>query len=117
MKYLITFLVGGFICLIAEILVDKTKLTPARILVGYVCLGVLLTAVGLYEPIVKFASCGATTPLIGFGYTLAKGVKESVNESGLIGAFTGGLSKTACGITAAIFFGYFTGILFKGKSK
>lgn len=117
MKYLISFLVGGFICLIAEILVDKTKLTPARILVGYVCLGVILTAVGLYEPIVKFASCGATTPLVGFGYTLAKGTKEAVNESGLIGAFTGGLSKTACGITAAIFFGYLTGVLFKGKSK
>ena len=117
MKYLISFLVGGFICLIAQIILDKTKLTPARILVGYVCLGVFLTAIGIYEPFVKFASCGATTPLVGFGYTLAKGTKEAIKESGLIGAFTGGLAKAACGITAAIFFGYVTGILFKGKSK
>lgn len=117
MKFIISFFVGGIFCLIAQILVDKTRLTPARILVGYVCLGVLLTAVGLYEPLVKFASCGATTPLTGFGYTLAIGVRDAVKDSGLIGAFKGGIGKTACGITCAIFFGYFTGLLFKGKSK
>lgn len=117
MKYLISFIVGGTLCLIAQILVDKTRLTPARILVGYVCAGVILTAIGVYEPLVEFASCGATTPLTGFGYLLATGVKNAVKESGLIGAFTGGIGKTACGITCAIFFGYFTGLFFKGKSK
>lgn len=117
MKYLISFLVGGTLCLIAQILVDKTRMTPARILVGYVTVGVILTAIGVYKPLVEFASCGATTPLTGFGYLLAKGVKEAVNEKGLIGAFTGGLATTACGISAAIFFGYIVGVLFKGKSK
>ena len=117
MKYIIAFIVGGIFCLVAQIIVDKTKLTPARILVGYVCLGVILTAIGVYEPLVKFASCGATTPLTGFGYMLANGVKESVKGNGLIGAFMGGIGKTACGISCAIFFGYFTGLIFKGKSK
>ncbi|MBE6700831.1 MAG: stage V sporulation protein AE [Ruminococcaceae bacterium] len=117
MKYLISFLVGGTLCLIAQILVDKTRLTPARILVGYVTAGVILTAIGLYRPIVEFASCGASTPLTGFGYLLADGVEKAVREKGLIGAFTGGLATTACGISAAIFFGYITGVIFKGKSK
>ncbi len=117
MKYLISFLVGGTICLIAQILVDKSRITPARILVGYVTLGVILTAIGIYKPFVEFASCGATTPLVGFGYMLADGVKKAVNENGLIGAFTGGISMTACGITAAIFFSYLFAIIFKGKSK
>ncbi len=117
MQYLISFLVGGSICVIAQILVDKTRLTPARILVGFVVLGVILTAIGVYEPFAKFASAGATTPLTGFGYLLAKGTKEAVQENGLIGAFLGGLKACAGGISAAVFFGYIIGILFKGKSK
>ena len=117
MQYLVSFLVGGTICAIAQILVDKTKVTPARILVGFVVLGVVLTALGVYEPFVKFASCGATTPLTGFGYLLAKGTKEAVQEKGLIGAFLGGMKACAGGISAAVFFGYIIGVLFKGKSK
>lgn len=117
MRFLISFIVGGTFCLIAQILVDKTRITPARILVGYVVAGVLLTAVGIYKPLVELASCGATTPLTGFGYLLAKGVKDAVNEKGLIGAFTGGLSSTAGGISSAVFFGYIVGVIFKGKSK
>ena len=103
--------------MIAQILVDKTRMTPARILVGYVTMGVILTAIGIYEPLVELASCGATTPLTGFGYLLADGVKKAVDSKGLIGAFTGGLSATAGGISAAIFFGYIVGVIFKGKSK
>lgn len=117
MKYLISFLVGGLICVIAQILVDKTKMTPARILVGYVVAGVILTAIGLYKPLVEFASCGATTPLTGFGFLLAEGIKKAVTEKGLSGAFTGGLTAAAGGIAAAIFFAYVVGIIFKGKSK
>lgn len=117
MKFIISFVVGGLLCLIAQILVDKTKLTPARILVGYVSLGVTLTAIGVYKPLVEFASCGATTPLTGFGYMLATGVEKAVNQRGIWGIFTGGLTSTAGGITAAIFFGYLAGIIFKGKSK
>ena len=117
MKYLISFLVGGTFCLIAQILVDKTRITPARILVGYVVSGVVLTAFGAYKPLVEFASCGATTPLTGFGYLLANGVKTAVDEKGLIGAFTGGITSAAAGITTAIFFAYIVGVMFKGKSK
>lgn len=117
MKYLISFIVGGLICLVAQIFVDKTKLTPARILVGYVIIGVFLTSIGIYKPFVEFASCGATTPLTGFGYLLADGVKKAVDDKGLIGVFSGGLSSTAVGIAAAVFFGYLIGIIFKGKSK
>jgi len=117
MKYIVSFVVGGLFCLIAQILVDKTKLTPARILVGFVSLGVTLTAIGIYKPLVEFASCGATTPLTGFGYMLATGVEKAVNEHGFFGIFMGGLTSTAGGITAAIFFGYIVGIFFKGKSK
>ena len=99
------FLVGGVFCLIGQIFVDLTKLTPARILVGYVVSGVILTAVGLYDYLVDFAGAGATVPLTGFGYSLAKGVEQAVIDYGLIGALSGGLTATAAGITAAIFFG------------
>ena len=102
LKCLYAFLVGGFICLIGQILIDYTKLTPARILVTFVVSGVILTAIGIYEPIVKFAGAGATVPLTGFGYSLANGVKEAVNQYGLIGALSGGLTATAAGIGADI---------------
>lgn len=117
MDYLKAFAVGGLLCLIGQILIDKTKLTPARILVTYVVLGVLLTAVGLYEPIVDFAGAGATVPLTGFGYSLAKGVMKGIEEHGLLGAFTGGVAGTAGGIAAAIFFGYLIALIFKPGDK
>ena len=117
MDYLKAFLVGGLFCLIGQILVDKTKLTPARILVGYVAAGVILGAFGLYQPIIDFAGAGATVPLTGFGATLAKGVKEAIDESGALGILTGGLKATAGGISAAIVFGLLAGILFKPKDK
>lgn len=116
-SYLFAFLVGGILCVIAQILIDKTKLTPARILVIYVCAGVFLTAVGLYKPIVDFAGGGATTPLTGFGYTIATGVREAVDEKGLIGALTGGLSATSAGIAAAIIFGFLASLIFSSKPK
>lgn len=111
------FLVGGFLCLIGQILIDYTKLTPARILVSYVVSGVFLTGIGVYEPLVKFAGAGATVPLTGFGYSLANGVKEAVAEYGLIGALSGGLTATASGIAAAIFFGFIMSLLFKSDQK
>lgn len=111
------FLVGGIICAIGQILIDKTKLTPARILVSYVVSGVILTAVGLYEPLVKFGGAGATVPLTGFGYTLAVGVKEAIREYGLVGALTGGVTATAGGITAAIVFGWLVSLIAKPKMK
>ncbi len=117
MDYLKAFLVGGLLCLIGQILVDKTKLTPARILVGYVVAGVILGAFGLYQPIIDFAGAGATVPLTGFGATLAKGVKEAIDENGALGILTGGLKATAGGISAAIIFGLLAGILFKPKDK
>lgn len=117
MDYLKAFLVGGLLCLIGQILVDKTKLTPARILVGYVVAGVILGAFGLYQPIIDFAGAGASVPLTGFGATLAKGVKEAIDENGALGILTGGLKATAGGITAAIIFGLLAGILFKPKDK
>ena len=117
MDYLKAFLVGGLLCLIGQILVDKTKLTPARILVGYVVAGVILGAFGLYQPIIDFAGAGATVPLTGFGATLAKGVKEAIDEKGALGILTGGLKATAGGISAAIIFGLLAGILFKPKDK
>lgn len=117
LMYLKVFLVGGALCLIGELLVLLTKLTPARILVCYIIAGVLLSAVGLYKPLVDFAGAGATVPLTGFGHALCQGVKFSVQESGFIGAFTGGLSATAGGIAAAIFFGALVGLLFKPHSK
>ncbi len=111
------FFVGGFICLIGEALIVYTKLTPARILVSFVVSGVILTGIGLYQPIVDFAECGATVPLLGFGYTLAVGVEEAVNSTGLIGALTGGLTATATGITASIFFGLLAAFFFKSGDK
>ena len=117
MDYLKAFAVGGAICVIGQILIDKTKLTPARILVLYVTLGVFFTAIGIYKPIVDFAGCGATTPLLGFGYSLAEGVKTAVDKSGLIGALTGGLTGAAGGIGAAIVFGYLITLVFKGRPR
>ena len=117
MMLLKAFIVGGFLCLIGQILIDKTKLTPARILVSYVVVGVILGAVGLYQPFAEFVGAGATVPLTGFGYTLAKGVKEAVDNSGLIGVFTGGLKSTAGGITAAVPMGLLVSLIFKAKDK
>ena len=117
MDYLKAFLIGGALCLIGQILIDKTKLTPARILVSYVVIGVILGAVGVYKPFAEFAGAGATVPLTGFGYTLAKGVKEAVQEKGFLGIFTGGLKAAAGGITAAIVMGLLTSLIFKPKDK
>ena len=117
MEYLKAFLVGGLFCLVGQVLMDKTKLTPARILVSYVVAGVFLTAVGIYEPIAEFAGAGATVPLTGFGYTLAKGVKEAVDQQGFLGIFIGGLNATAGGITMAIFAGLLVSLIFKAKDK
>ena len=111
------FVVGGLICVVGRILIDKTKLTPARILVLFVTAGVVLTAVGLYKPLVEFAGAGATVPLTGFGYTLATGVQEAVREDGLLGALTGGSIAAAAGISAAIFFGYIFALIFKPHDK
>ena len=117
MDYVKAFLVGGVFCIIGQILIDKTKLTPARILVAYVVAGVVLGAVGIYKPLAEWAGAGATVPLTGFGYSLAKGVKEAVAEKGLLGAFTGGVTSTAGGIAAAIFLGVLVAFLFKPKPK
>ena len=117
MDYLKAFLVGGALCLIGQILIDKTKLTPARILVCYVVAGVFLGAIGVYKPLAEFAGAGATVPLTGFGNTLAKGVKEAVDQDGFLGIFTGGLSATAGGIGAAVLFGWLAGLIFKPKDK
>lgn len=117
MDYLKAFLVGGILCAIGQIFIDKTKMTPARILVSFVVAGVLLTAIGLYKPLVDFGGAGATVPLSGFGYALANGVKKGIAEHGLIGVFTGGVTATAGGVAAAIFFGYLTALIFKPKDK
>lgn len=117
MDYLKAFLIGGLLCLIGQILIDRTKLTPARILVGYVVAGVILGGIGLYKPVAEFAGAGATVPLTGFGYTLAKGVKDAVDSSGFIGILTGGLKSTAGGITAAIVAGLIVSLIFKAKDK
>ena len=117
MEYIKAFIVGGVLCMIGQILIDKTKLTPARILVSYVVAGVLLGATGIYEKIVEFAGAGATVPLTGFGYNLAKGVKEAVQEDGFLGALSGGLKATAGGITAAIVAGLLASFIFKAKDK
>lgn len=116
-KYLIAFCVGGALCLPAQLLIDKTKLTPARILVGYVVAGVILGAVGLYQPLADFAGAGANTPLTGFGNLIAKGVKKAVEEKGLLGALTGGLSAAAGGTAAALVFGFLASLVCKGKRK
>lgn len=117
MQYIWAFTIGGLFCVAAQILIDKTRLTPARILVAYVVAGVILGAIGVYEPLTKFAGAGATTPLTGFGYLIAKGVKRAVLEKGLLGALTGGLSAAAGGTAAALVFGFLAALLFRGKPK
>lgn len=117
MDYVKAFAVGGLLCMIGQILIDKTKLTPARILVSYVVIGVILGAIGVYKPLVEFAGAGATVPLTGFGYNLSKGVKEAVSQDGFLGIFTGGLKSAAGGITAAIVAGLVASLLFKAKDK
>lgn len=117
MEYLKAFLVGGLFCAVGQILLDKTKLTPARILVGYVVSGVILTAIGLYKPLVKFAGAGATVPLTGFGYALAKGVEKAILKDGFLGILTGGLTATAGGISAAILFAIIMTLVFKSGDK
>ncbi|MGM9683315.1 MAG: stage V sporulation protein AE [Eubacteriales bacterium] len=117
MDYVWAFVIGGAFCVIAQILIDKTKLTPARILVSYVVAGVILGGIGLYKPLVDFAGAGATTPLTGFGYLISKGVREAVDEKGLLGALTGGLTSAAGGIAAAIIFGYIAALFSKGKPR
>lgn len=117
MEYLNAFLCGGILCLIGQILIDKTGLTPARILVCYVTTGVILGGLGIYKHIVDWGGAGATVPLTGFGYLLSKGVKKAVAETGLLGALTGGSTAAAGGITAAIFFGFLVAIIFKAKPK
>ena len=116
-EYLWAFLVGGGICVIAQILLDKTSLTPARILVGYVVAGVLFGAVGLYGPLVEFAGAGAATPLTGFGYLIAKGVRAAVDEKGALGILTGALTAAAGGTAAALCFGFLAAVFFKGRLK
>lgn len=117
MDYLKAFAVGGLFCIIGQVLIDRTKLTPARILVAYVVSGVVLGAIGVYEPLVEWAGAGATVPLTGFGYSLAKGVKEAVAKDGLLGAITGGVTSTAGGIAAAIFLGVLVAAIFKPRPK
>lgn len=117
MDYLKAFIVGGLLCLIGQILIDKTKLTPARILVSYVVIGVFLGAIGVYKPLAEFAGAGATVPLTGFGYNLAKGVKEAVQQDGFLGIFTGGLKASAGGIAVAIVSGLLVSLIFKPKDK
>lgn len=117
MDYGKAFLVGGLLCAIGQILIDRTKLTPARILVSYVVIGVALGALGVYQPLVEFAGAGATVPLTGFGSSLAKGVREAVDEAGFIGILTGGLKATAGGISAAIISGLLASLIFKPKDK
>ena len=117
MNYFWAFVVGGCICVIGQLLIDLTGLTPARILTGYVVAGVILQAVGLYQPLVDWAGAGATVPLTGFGYSLAKGVAKAVGEQGLLGVITGGLTATAGGIAAAVVFGLLMALLCKPKEK
>ena len=117
LMYLKTFLIGGALCAIAQILIDKTKLTPARILTSYVVAGVILGALGLYGPLADWAGAGATVPLTGFGNVLAEGVKKTVAKDGFLGVFTGGLTAAAAGICAAIFFGIIVALLCKPKAK
>ena len=117
MMLLRAFLIGGLLCMLGQILIDRTRLTPARILSGYVVAGVVLSAVGLYQPLVDFAGAGATVPLTGFGHLLAKGVREAVHRGGFLGALTGGLTASAAGVTAAVFFALLCAILFRAKAK
>lgn len=115
--YLKVFLVGGFICFLGQILIIKTNMTSSRILVLFVCIGAVMEAFGLYDPIVNFASAGATVPITGFGRSLAKGAIESIKEKGLLGVLTGGLTATAGGITAAVIFAYIFALIFNSKTK
>lgn len=117
MEYLKAFIIGGILCAAGQIFIDKTKLTPARILVGFVVGGVILSALGFYEPLVEFAGAGATVPLSGFGHSLAKGVRSAVADKGFLGIFTGGLSATSGGISAAIVSGFIIALFFKPKDK
>ena len=117
MAYLWCFLCGGVLCAIGQLLIDRTQLTPARILTGYVVAGVVLQASGIYQPLVDWAGAGATVPLTGFGYSLAKGVAKAVAEEGALGVLTGGLTATAGGIAAAVVFGLLMALLFKPKEK
>ena len=117
MEYLNAFLCGGILCLIGQVLLDRTQLTPARILTGYVVAGVLLGALGIYEPIVQWAGAGATVPLTGFGYTLAKGMKEAVAQKGWLGIFTGSFTAGAAGIAAAVLFALLFSLFFKPGDK
>lgn len=117
MEYVRAFVVGGLICVVGQLLIDLTKLTPARILTSYVVAGVVLGALGWYKPLVDFAGGGATVPLTGFGYLLSKGVRKAVDENGLLGAFMGGFTSASVGIAAAIFFGFVAALIFKSGSK
>lgn len=117
LMYVKAFAVGGIICAAGQLLIMKTQLTSARILVGYVTAGVILGALGLYKPLIDFAGAGATVPLLGFGYTLAHGAMEAVKSDGILGAFTGGVTAAAAGIAAAVFFGYLAALIFKPKMK
>lgn len=117
MDYIKAFVIGGALCALGQILIDKTKITPARILVTYVIAGIVLTAVGLYGPFAEWAGAGATVPIIGFGYLLAKGTKLAVESNGLLGALTGGVKAAAAGIAASVFFGYLVALVFKPKDK
>ena len=117
MDFLKAFITGGILCAIGQILIDKTKLTPAKILVSYVVAGVVLGGLGIYKYVAEWGGAGATIPLTGFGYNLAKGAKEAVEEKGIFGALIGGVKASAAGIAAAIFFGYLAALLFKSKDK
>ncbi len=117
MQYLWAFIVGGLLCVIAQILIDKTRLTPARILTGYVVAGALLTSIGIYEPLTKFAGAGATVPLTGFGFSLIKGVEKAIDTYGITGIFTGGLTGTAGGIAAAMLFSVIAALVFRLREK
>lgn len=117
LNFVKAFIVGGLLCAAAQLLIDKTSLTPARILVAYVVAGVILGAVGVYKPIVDFAGGGATVPLTGFGYVISEGVRKAVDRDGLLGALTGGLTAASAGITAALIFGLISSLVFKSKSK
>ena len=117
MEYIRAFITAGIICAVSQALIDRTKLTPGRILVRYVTLGVILTGLGLYEPIVQWGGAGATVPLLGFGYAMAEGVKEAVAQQGFLGVFTGGLTATAGGIAAAVVFSFIGAMIFKSRDR
>lgn len=117
MDYLKAFLIGGFICIIGQILIDKTKLTPGRILVIFVCSGVFLELFGLYKPLVEFGGAGASVPLTGFGSVLMDGVRKAVDEKGLLGVVTGGVTAASAGISASLVFGFLVALIFKSKAK